>query len=96
MAVITEREEGEEEEQAIGYDGFYRYGSHRMKFQFNIQNGLWKMILLESNGKEQQLSLDWIFNDIQFLTLDEQIQMIIKRSNQYFSGKKLPEKNRQK
>ena len=87
MGIITEREEGKVE-QAIGYDCFYHYGIHRMKFQINIQNGLWKMIPLESNEKEQQFSFDWIFNDIQFLTLDEQIQMIIKRSDQYFAGRK--------
>ena len=47
MAIIVEKQEGEEE-QAIGYDCIYRYQSDRIKLQFDIKNGLWKVIPLES------------------------------------------------
>lgn len=86
MAIILEKEDGQVDERVIGYDCFYRYGLHRMKFRFHIQHGLWNIIPRESNESEKRF--DWIFNDVQFLTLDEQIQIILKRCDQYFQGER--------
>ncbi len=47
MAIIMEKKEGEQE-QAIGYDCIYCYEMHRIKLEFDIKSGLWKVILLES------------------------------------------------
>jgi hypothetical protein len=81
MAIIVEKQEGEQE-QAIGYNCIYRYETHKIKLEFDIKDGLWKIIPIEYN---EQI-LNSIFDDIQFLTLDEQIQIIIKRLDQYFAG----------
>jgi len=81
MAIIVEKQEGEQE-QAIGYNCIYRYETHRIKLEFDIKDGLWKIIPIEYN---EQI-LNSIFDDIQFLTLDQQIQIIIKRLDQYFGG----------
>jgi len=80
MAIIIENQEGEQE-QAVGYNCVYRYGTHRIKLEFNIKNGLWKF-----TSAQNDLSSSTIFENIQFLTLDEQIQTIIQRLNQYFTG----------
>jgi len=79
MAIIIENQEGEQE-RAIGYNCIYRYGIHRIKLEFDIKDGLWKIIPIES---DEQI-FNSIFYDIQFLTLDQQIQIIIKRCDQHF------------
>jgi hypothetical protein len=84
MAIIMEKKE-DEHEQPIGYDCIYCYEMHRIKLEFDIKNGLWKVIPLESYNEGEKF--DSIFNDIQFFTLDQQIQIIIKRFDQYFIGK---------
>jgi hypothetical protein len=83
MAIILEKQDGEQE-QAIGYDCIYHYEFHRIKLEFDIKNGLWKIIPLESYEEEKKLDL--FFDDIQFFTLDQQIQIIIKRFDQHFAG----------
>jgi hypothetical protein len=83
MAIILEKQDGEQE-QAIGYDCIYHYELHRIKLEFDIKNGLWKIIPLESYEEEKKLDL--FFDDIQFFTLDQQIQIIIKRFDQHFAG----------
>jgi hypothetical protein len=84
MAIIIENQDGEQE-RAIGYNCIYCYGTHRVKLEFDIACGLWRVIPIESYEQEEQI-LDSVFNDIQFLTLDEQIQIIIKRYDQHFAG----------
>ena len=91
MAIILEKEDGQEDERAVGYDCFYRYGLHQIRFRFDIQTGLWKIVSQQSNENDHRF--DWMFNDVQFLTLDEQIQMILKRSDQYFHGEEKNTKN---
>ncbi len=83
MAVIVEKTE-DEQEQAIGYDCIYCYGTHRIKLEFDIKTGLWKIIPLETYDDGEKL--ESVFDDIQFLTLDQQIQIIIKRFDQHFLG----------
>lgn len=83
MAIITENREGEEE-QAVGYNCIYRYETHRIKLEFDIKDGLWKYNQLQFKEEHCNLPLS-IIENIQFLTLDEQIQMIIQRLNQYFT-----------
>ncbi len=60
MATILEKQDGEQE-QAIGYDCIYHYELHRIKLEFDIKNGLWKIIPLESYEEEKKLVL-MIFN----------------------------------
>ena len=84
MAIIMEKQEEEEQEHAIGYDCIYRYGLHRIQLQFDIKNGLWKVIPVESDQEEEARSLESIFDDVQFFTLDRQVQIIIKRLDQHF------------
>lgn len=86
MAIIIENQEGEVEERAIGYNCIYCYGMHRIKLEFNITNGLWRITPTESYEQEEQILLESVFDDIQRLTLGQQIQVIIKRFDQYFAG----------
>jgi hypothetical protein len=84
MAIIIEKQEGEQE-QAIGYNCIYRFGTHRIKLEFDLNSGLWRRIPLESCEEEEQI-LHSVFHGIQFLTLDQQIQIIIKQYDQHFDG----------
>jgi hypothetical protein len=77
MAIILENREGEQE-RAIGYDCIYRFDIHRVKLEYDIASGLWKTIPEEFSNI--------LFNDIQSLSLDEQIQIIIIRLDQQFFG----------
>jgi hypothetical protein len=86
MGIIIEKHEGEQE-RAIGYNCIYRHGIHRVKFEYDIINDIWKIIPVESYGEEEQI-LESVLDDVrsllQSLPLDQQIQMIIKRYDQYF------------
>ena len=85
MSIITEKQDEEQEEKAIGYNCIYTYGLYKVKFEFDIINGLWKIIPLESDQYVEHI-LDSIFDDILSLPLEQQIQMIIKHYEQYFAG----------
>jgi hypothetical protein len=80
MAIIFEKQE-EQQEQPIGYNCIYHYKLHKIQLEFNIKNSLWKIISIEYFDEK----LNSIFDDIQFFTLDQQIEIIIKRLDQYFS-----------
>jgi hypothetical protein len=81
MSVIIEKQKGE----AIGYDCIYRFGIHRIKLEFDLTSGLWRTIPLESYEQEEHM-LHSSFHGIEFLTLDQQIQIIIKHYDQHFAG----------
>ncbi|CAF3744824.1 unnamed protein product [Rotaria sp. Silwood1] len=91
MAIILENQEGEQQQRPIGYDCIYRYGTHRVKFEYYIDTQIWKKIALESD-EEQETILKSLFNDnhdirslFQSFTLDQQIQIIIKRYDKHFA-----------
>ncbi|CAF4980296.1 unnamed protein product [Rotaria sp. Silwood1] len=91
MAIILENQEGEQQQRPIGYDCIYRYGTHRVKFEYYIDTQIWKKIPLESD-EEQETILKSLFNDnhdirslFQSFTLDQQIQIIIKRYDKHFA-----------
>ncbi|CAF4783978.1 unnamed protein product, partial [Rotaria sp. Silwood2] len=90
MSIILENQEGEEQQRSIGYDCIYRYGTHRVKLEYYIENKIWKKIPFQSN-QEQENILNSLFNDnydirslFQSFTLDQQIQIIIKRYDKHF------------
>ncbi len=59
MGVILENQDGEQEH-VIGYNFIYRYGIHRIKFEYNIINGIWKICPIESYGEEEEEIFDSI------------------------------------
>jgi hypothetical protein len=77
MAMVLENQEGEPE-RAIGYTCIYRCGTHRVKLDYDIATRCWKII------PEEWSSI--LLNDLQSLTLEEQIQTIIQRLDQQFLG----------
>jgi len=81
MAIIIEKQKGEQE-QTIGYNCIYRCEIRRIKLEFDIEDGSWKIIPIDSDEE----ILNSFFDDIQFLTLDQQIQIIMKRFDLYFDG----------
>ncbi|CAF4538214.1 unnamed protein product [Rotaria sp. Silwood2] len=90
MSIILENQEGEEQQRSIGYDCIYRYGTHRVKLEYYIENKIWKKIPFQSN-QEQENILNSLFDDnyhirslFQSFTLDQQIQIIIKRYDKHF------------
>ena len=98
LASLLEKREDEDHERFIGYNGLYRYGSHRIQFQFDASTGFWRRIPGESHraygndADEEEDPLNVLFEDLNqsqcllpSLTLDQQIQLIIKRLDQHFS-----------
>ena len=89
MGLILEKREGEEE-QFIGYTCLYRSGDRRLKLEFDVAAATWKTNGEEFYPEDEQQMLHLLFDDldhIQCLTLDQQIQLIIHRLDQYFAGK---------
>ncbi|CAF4532905.1 unnamed protein product, partial [Rotaria magnacalcarata] len=92
MGIIFENQEGEQQQQkSIGYSCIYRYGTHRIKLEYDIENNIWTKIPLESN-EEQENIIDSLFNNnedirslFQSFTLDQQIELIIKRYDKHFA-----------
>ncbi|CAF4246206.1 unnamed protein product, partial [Adineta steineri] len=70
MAIIVENRD-DEQEHVIGYNCIYHYDTHRVKLEYDIAIGCWKIF-------PEELS-NILFNDIQTLKLNEQIELIIKR-----------------
>lgn len=95
LAILLEKKEDEEQERFIGYNGLYRYESHRIQFQFDCLTGSWRRIPGEFHrGYEEQEEdpLNVLFEDLHqsqcllpSLTLDQQIQLIIKRLDEHYS-----------
>lgn len=93
MAIILENQEGEDQQRAIGYSCIYRYGKNKIKLEYYFENLTWNEIPLES-CEEQEILFDFLFPSddyhiqslFQSLTLEQQIQIIIKRYNKHFSG----------
>ncbi|CAF4580382.1 unnamed protein product [Rotaria socialis] len=92
MGIIFENQEGEQQRRSIGYSCIYRYGTHRIKLEYDIENNIWVKIPLESN-EEQENIIDSLFNNnedirslFQSFTLDQQIELIIKRYDKHFAG----------
>ncbi|CAF3575851.1 unnamed protein product [Adineta steineri] len=75
MAIIVENRD-DEQEHVIGYNCIYHYDTHRVKLEYDIAIGCWKIF-------PEELS-NILFNDIQTLKLNEQIELIIKRLDQQF------------
>ncbi|CAF4148652.1 unnamed protein product, partial [Adineta steineri] len=75
ITIIIENREAEQKH-VTGYKCVYGYDNYRVKLEYDIRTGRWKII-------PQQLS-DILFHDIQTLGFNEQIETIIKRLNQQF------------
>jgi hypothetical protein len=65
VEIIQENQEGEQE-RAVEYYCFYRYGTHRVKLEFNIENGFLKRIPIEIYEEEEHI-FESILDDIQSL-----------------------------
>ena len=95
LAILLEKRNDEDQERFIGYDGLYRNECHRIRFQFDCSTGLWRRIPREFDRtpeEENEDPLNVLFEDLNqtqcllpSLTLDQQIQLIIKRLDQHFS-----------
>ena len=85
LAILLDKDEGEEEQQMIGGDHSSRYELQRIQFQFNIKHGLWKINPVQTNGEEEK-ELEGVFDDIQFVAFNRQMQSIIQRDDQDLTG----------
>lgn len=63
-----------------------RYELQRIKLQFDTKTELWKMIPLESDGDGEEENFNCIFDDLQCVALDQQIENILQRYNQHSLG----------
>ena len=88
MGLILEKKDGEDE-RFIGYTCLYRSDEHRLKLHFDIDTATWKTNAEDFYPEDEQQMLHLLFDDlnhIRCLTLDQQIQLIIHRFEQYFAG----------
>lgn len=76
-----------------GYDCVYRYKEHKVKLQFKILNEKWTLVS-DKNHEEEEKVLNAILQRINSdssinmcRTLDEEIQSILKKFDDYFLGK---------
>ena len=88
MKVMTDTSE---EELHIMYHCIYRYGMHEIKLQYETLTETWE-IDHDKHHLEQEKQLNAILMDLENsrwdsdLTLDEQIQIIIKEFDDFFLG----------
>ncbi|CAF3462974.1 unnamed protein product, partial [Rotaria sp. Silwood2] len=72
----------------IGYDCIYQYENIHIKLEYDLLNRTWRIYNQQSNSEQYQY-LNILLEDLNYsqnISLDQQIQIIIKRFNNYFHG----------